>query len=82
MNCQEAIDVMGDVLEGAEGRPRPGYPEFPGLDEHLSECGPCRNYLDQLSLTRRALRRLSSLRLPNPDRDALIDRFREESKDS
>ena len=42
MNCYETIDLMDLALEGALPRA-----SRPGFDEHLGECGPCRNYYDQ-----------------------------------
>ena len=53
MNCYEAIDLMGDALEG-----RLGAELRAGLKAHLEECAPCSNYFDQLRLTRRALENL------------------------
>lgn len=72
MNCQEAIDRMDEVLEGV------GAVSCQNFQEHIRVCAPCRNYLEQLRLTREALRRLSGDRAPNPKRQELIDRFRED----
>lgn len=73
MNCYEAIDLMGDAIEGTL---MPAARA--GLDDHFAECAPCRNYMDQLRLTCEALRSL-----PEPDgagdrRAGLIAKFREE----
>lgn len=76
MNCREAIDVMGEAVEGA------AFTTWPGFEEHLRDCAPCRNYLDQLRMTRRALRLLSKERGEAPNRQELIDRFRKEPPDS
>ena len=73
MNCYDAIDLMGDAIEGSVAESARA-----GLEEHLEECPACRNYMDQLRLTRRALGHL-----PPPDRTSarrseLIERFDEE----
>jgi len=73
VNCYEAIDVMGDALEGALAADLRA-----GLDEHLAECSPCRNYLDQLRLTRQALENLPPSGETCPRRSELIERFRQE----
>ena len=72
MNCHEAIDLIGDAIEGTLA------PEaLTGLDEHFAECPPCRNYMDQIRVTRQALGHLSA---PGEafDRNDLIARFKRE----
>ena len=72
MNCHEAIDLIGDAIEGTLA------PEaLAGLDEHFAECPPCRNYMDQIRLTRQALRRLPATGEAG-GRDDLIERFKRE----
>ena len=71
MNCYETIDLMDLALEGALPRA-----SRPGFDEHLGECGPCRNYYDQLTVTVRSLRGLPRTKAANPHRAALLERFR------
>jgi predicted anti-sigma-YlaC factor YlaD len=61
MNCYEAIDVMGDAVEGHLGSAFQA-----GFDEHMAECRPCRTYFEQLGVTRRALRRLARKSDRNP----------------
>jgi anti-sigma factor RsiW len=53
MNCHEAIDLMGDAVDGC-------VPSTfrAGFDEHMAECDSCRTYLEHLRLTRQALRAL------------------------
>jgi hypothetical protein len=47
----------------------------------MQECSPCRNYLEQLRLTREALRELPrTTSATSPIKDRLIERFREELK--
>jgi len=72
VNCHEAIDLIGDAIEGTLA---PGA--LAGLDEHFAECPPCRNYMDQLRLTRQALGRLPSTGEIG-DRDDLIARYKRE----
>ena len=73
MNCYEAIDLMGDAIEGTlalEARA--------GLDDHLAECPPCCTYLDQLRLTRQALGHLPGPGETGDLRPDLIAKFKRE----
>ena len=73
MNCREAIDLIGDALEtDLQGEARIDF------DEHMRECSPCRNYFEQLRMTRIALRELPRSGSRNPHLDQLIEKFREE----
>ena len=73
MTCYEAIDLMGDSIEGILP------PEqATGLFDHLEECGPCRTYFEQLRLTCRALENLPSPGGTSRKRSELIARFRSE----
>ena len=74
MDCAETIDVMGEALEGGLAPELRG-----GFQEHLDDCGPCRNYFDQLRLTRGALGRLPRAEAPNVRLDELIREFRDDS---
>ena len=69
MTCQEAIDVMGEALEG---RLQPGF------EEHMAECAPCATYLGHLRVTREALRHLPPEGGTNPQREQLIEAFKRE----
>ena len=71
MNCYEAIDLMGEAIEGTLAAASRA-----GLDGHLAECGPCRVYMEQLTVTRRAIGQASVPASRNPRRDELIARFR------
>lgn len=73
MNCYEAIDLMGDAIEDSIAESARA-----GLEEHLDECPACRNYMDQLRLTRRALEHLPPPGSTGARRSELIDRFDEE----
>jgi predicted anti-sigma-YlaC factor YlaD len=76
VNCYEAIDLMGDAIEGTLA------PEArAGLDDHFAECPPCRNYMDQLRVTCQALGRLGGPGEPGDLRSELIAKFRQELQD-
>lgn len=45
------------------------------FEEHMEECSPCRTYLEQLRITREALRLLPSEGGENPRRGELVDEF-------
>jgi hypothetical protein len=73
MDCYEAIDVMGDAVEGRlKSHLRSSF------DEHIHECRPCASYLDNLRVTREALRHLPPEGGTSPRRQELIDAFRKE----
>lgn len=71
MNCYEAVDLMGDALEGTLAAALRD-----GFDGHLAECRPCRVYMEQLVLTRGALGRAGDPPRTSPHRDDLIAEFR------
>lgn len=71
MNCYEAIDLMGEAIEGTLAAAARA-----GLDGHLAECRPCRVYMEQLDVTRRAIAHAPISEGPHPRRDELIARFR------
>ena len=71
MNCVGAIDLMDVEIEGV--LPDDVRPDF---DEHIAWCGPCRRYLAQLHATIDTLGRLPRPVIPDPHRDALLERFR------
>ena len=70
MNCQETIDLMGDAMEGAV---EVGLAT--DFEEHLEECTVCRNYYENLKVTREALRRLPRASSTSPSRNELIRKF-------
>jgi len=73
VNCYEAIDLMGDAIEGTlalEARA--------GLDDHLAECPPCCTYMEQLRLTRKALGHLPGPGETRDRRSDLIAKFKRE----
>ena len=73
MNCYEAIDLMGDAIEGTltpEARD--------GLDDHFAECPACHTYMDQLRLTCQALGHLAGPGETGDPRADLIAKFKQE----
>lgn len=75
MNCYEAIDLMGDSIEGQLAGDAQA-----GLAEHLEECAACRTYFEQLRLTCRALENLPRPGGTSHGRAELIEGFRSEFK--
>lgn len=73
MDCYEAIDQMGDALEGSlPTQARAGF------EAHMDECAACRTYLDQLRVAREALRAIPPPTATSPRRSDLIATFRKE----
>jgi predicted anti-sigma-YlaC factor YlaD len=71
MDCKEAIDLMGDALEGRLSRAfRPGF------DEHLAECAPCGAYFENLRIARGVLQHLPSGGTTSPRLQELIRQYR------
>jgi len=73
MTCQEAIDVMGEAVEG-----RLSPDVRPSFDDHMGECRPCSTYFEQLCVTRGALRSLPRMPDTDPRRSRLIEAFRKQ----
>ena len=73
MNCYEAIDVMGDAVEG-----RLLDALRPGFEEHLAECASCGTYFQHLRFTRRALQGLPREAATDSSRAQLVARYRRE----
>ena len=77
MNCYEAIDLMGDELEG-----RLASAIRADFDEHLEECVVCATYFDQLRATVQTLERLPREGITPQRRSELIATFQREWKKS
>jgi hypothetical protein len=75
MNCREAIDVMDHALDDTL---QPALQA--GFREHMAACAPCRTYLEQLQVTRKALLLLPPDKVVNHRRDELIKEFIREFK--
>jgi hypothetical protein len=77
MNCYEAIDLMGDELEG-----RLPTASREGFQEHLAESAACHTYLDQLRVTISALEHMPRVGVTPQRRVELIEAFRRERRKS
>ncbi len=71
MNCEEAIDLIGDAIDG-----RLPPESASGFEEHMIECTACGTYFQQLLLTREGLRALSPERVADRRREELLRAFR------
>lgn len=71
MPCQELVEVVTDYLEGA--LPTEDLARF---EEHLAECGPCREYLAQFRRTISVVGRVDAAALPEHSREQLLAAFR------
>jgi predicted anti-sigma-YlaC factor YlaD len=71
MTCRELVELVTDYLEG-----RLEAGEHRRFDEHLGECPDCREYVEQMRQTVRALGTVSEDALSAPARDALLHAFR------
>lgn len=69
--CRQAVDLMSDYLEGA-------LPERDRvrLENHLSDCPHCSEYLAQLRATIDALGRATPEDLPEQAIDDLVELYR------
>jgi anti-sigma factor RsiW len=70
MTCRELVELVTDYLEDRldEGDRR-------RFDGHLDECPDCREYVEQMRQTVRALGTVSEDALSAPARDALLHAF-------
>jgi anti-sigma factor RsiW len=73
MTCQEAIDLIGDAIDG-----RLPPSAAAGFQEHMTECSSCGTYFGQIRLTRQALGSAPRPAVSSPHKGELISRFREE----
>jgi anti-sigma factor RsiW len=73
MTCHQAIDVMGEEVEGC-------LPPAlrAGFDAHMAECSPCATYLAHLRLAREAVRHLPVGATSDDRRTQLIAEFKRE----
>ncbi len=72
MRCKELVELVTEYLEerlSALDRAR--------FDRHLSGCGPCRRYLEQMRQTIGALGELTPATLDPAARDTLLSIFRD-----
>jgi predicted anti-sigma-YlaC factor YlaD len=71
MTCHELVELVTEYLEdamAASDRQR--------LEQHLSGCGPCRRYLDQMRRTIQAVGQLHEEAIAPAARDDLLTVFR------
>jgi anti-sigma factor RsiW len=71
LTCQELVELITDYLEAA----LPDV-ERARIEEHLSGCTGCRNYLAQMRQTINTLGKLPEESIPDSVRDELLALFR------
>ena len=71
LDCKEFVELVTAHLDGALDATTERR-----VIEHLTLCDGCGRYLDQFRQTIRALRELPADGLPDADREALLDAFR------
>ncbi|HEX3298479.1 MAG TPA: zf-HC2 domain-containing protein [Actinomycetota bacterium] len=72
LTCHEVIDLLSNYIEGAltgDDRRR--------VDEHLALCDGCATYLEQMRETIRLSGMVSEEEVPETDKAALLDAFRD-----
>jgi MFS family permease len=74
LQCKEFVELVTAYLEsGLNDETKRD------VDEHLSSCGGCQQYLDQIQHAMDALRQLPAEGLPTAVRDELVSAFRHDS---
>lgn len=76
LSCARIVELITDYLEGTLDEPLRVR-----VEEHLSYCPPCREYLAQIRATIRATGRLTESDVPPETMDALMRAFRDETRD-
>lgn len=71
MTCKELVELVTDYLEGK----LPNEVRLQ-LEEHLSGCSGCTNFLEQMRETIRLTGSVSEENLSGPQKDELLDLFR------
>ena len=72
LTCHEVIELLSNYIDGAlpdDERRR--------VDEHLALCDGCATYLDQLRESIRLSGMVSEEAVPEPEKSALLDAFRD-----
>jgi anti-sigma factor RsiW len=72
LSCQELVELVTDYLEGA--LPRDERARF---ESHLSECGSCEEYLEQIRATAELAGTLTLESLSPEAERTLLDAFRD-----
>jgi anti-sigma factor RsiW len=75
--CRQAVSLMGDYLDG-----RLSTRDHARLEEHLSACPHCSEYLAQLRVTVDALGRVQPQALSDEALDELVSVYRQWRADS
>ena len=72
MTCQELVELITEYLEAT-------LPESERmrLEQHLTVCTGCRNYLEQMRQTIGTLGKLTEEAIPDSARDELLTLFRD-----
>jgi anti-sigma factor RsiW len=72
LTCHEVIELLSNYIDGAlspDDRRR--------VDEHLALCDGCATYLEQMRETIRVTGMVTEEQVPEPDKNALLDAFRD-----
>ena len=72
ISCQEVVELVTDYLDGALAGEDGAL-----FEEHLTFCGPCATYLDQLRTTIATVGRIEEADVPPVMRDTLVAAFRD-----
>ena len=76
MTCKELVELVTDYLEGTLA----AYVRM-RMEEHLSRCDGCTNYLEQMRQTVRLTGQIREESLTSEQRDDLLRLFRDWKKD-
>jgi anti-sigma factor RsiW len=71
LSCQELVELVTAYLEGDLSAA-----EHARFEEHLSGCGPCQVYLEQMQTTIRLAGRLTVDAIPPEAEQELLETFR------
>jgi predicted anti-sigma-YlaC factor YlaD len=72
LTCREVIELLSDYVEGALSTD-----DQRRVDEHLALCDGCTTYLEQIRETIRLSGMVSEEQVPEPEKTALLDAFRD-----
>jgi anti-sigma factor RsiW len=72
LSCQELVELVTDYLEDALPPE-----ECARFEDHISRCGKCTTYLDQIRLTIRTLGELTPESITLEAEQALLEAFRD-----
>jgi predicted anti-sigma-YlaC factor YlaD len=75
MDCNELVELVTEYLEGTLGEEKRA-----NFEKHLSLCGSCRHYLEQMRLTRLATGNLRAEDVPPDALEAFRNALRQWKK--